>query len=136
MSFLTSNQFNPTSFNKAHRGTGNGGVNYNTTSNARFKMYIGDYKNALDRVSKIKVRQYEMKSIPGKEQIRFFAQELQDIYPKAVSGSPDSDVDEEPIMIEYGRITPLLVKAIREQKELINGLQAEIEELKRKKTII
>jgi len=103
-------------------GDGSGGVNYTTVSDARLKMNIIDYPSALDKVSKIRVRQYEMKSAPGNEQIGFLAQELQKIYPQAVGGDSEGDVNSEPMGIDYGRLTPLLVKAIQE-------LQARVEEL-------
>ena len=104
-------------------GNGAGGINYQTASDGRLKKNVADYESALDEVAKIKVRKYEMKSAPGKEQIGFIAQELQEIFPIAVSGDPAGDVEMDPMGIDYGRITPLLVKAIQE-------LQAEIEILK------
>ncbi len=103
-------------------GDGSGGVSYVTVSDARLKMNIIDYPSALDKVSKIRVRQYEMKSAPGNQQIGFLAQELQNIYPQAVGGDPEGDVNREPMGIDYGRLTPLLVRAIQE-------LQARVEEL-------
>ncbi len=95
-------------------GNYSGGINYNTTSDARLKTNIVDCNEGLDVVSRMKVRNYEMISAPGKKQIGFLAQELQQVYPQAVSGSPDSDVNEEPMMIDYGRLTPILAKAIQE----------------------
>ena len=106
-------------------GDGAGGINFGTSSDARLKMKIVDLPSALDKVLNIRVRQYEMKSAPGKEQVGFLAQELYEIYPQAVSGTPDNDVNEKPMGIDYGKLTPLLVRAIQE-------LQAEIEILKRK----
>jgi len=99
-------------------GDGAGGVRYNTTSDVRLKTNIRDYSGGLKTVSQIKVRNYEMKSAPGVEKIGLIAQELQEIYPQAVSGSPNSEVKTDPMMIDYGNITPLLINAIQElQKE-------------------
>lgn len=106
-------------------GDNTGGINYATVSDARLKMNIIDYPSALDKVLNIRVRQYEMKSAPGKKKIGFIAQELQKIYPQAVSGNAEDDVYQQPMGIDYGKLTPLLVKAIQE-------LQAEIEILKRR----
>ena len=106
-------------------GDAGGGVNYYSASDARLKNDLGDGINGLYIMSQIKVRKYEFKVAPGIEKIGFFAQELQKVYPQAVNGSPDSDVNEDPMMIDYGKLTPILVKAIQE-------LQAEIEELKKR----
>ena len=111
-------------------GNGTGGVRYNTTSDARLKTKIRDYSGGLETVSQIKVRKYEKKSAPGIELIGLLAQELQKVYPQAVSGSPDNDVNEDPMMIDYGRITPLLTKAIQEQQNIIDSQQLQIDELR------
>ena len=47
--------------------------------------------------------------------------------PEAVGGEKDG---EEMQSMDYGRITPLLVKAIQEQQEQIEALQSEIQQLK------
>ncbi len=73
-----------------------------------------------------------MRSAPGKEQIGFIAQELIEIYPQAVSGDPDGNVDEAPMGVDYGSITPLLLKAIQEQQELIEELKSTNEQLEEK----
>ncbi len=124
-------------------GNGSGGVRYNTTSDARLKTNIRDYTDALTTILKIKVRKYEMKSAPGKEKIGMIAQELQKVYPYAVSGSPDSDVETDPMMIDYGKLTPLLVRGIQELKKenekiqkLNSKLISENKELKREITEI
>ncbi len=111
-------------------GNGSGGITYNTTSDRRLKTKIRNYTGALEKVNEIKVRKYERKSLPGKEEIGFIAQELQKVYPQAVSGSPDSDVETDPMMVDYGRLTPLLVRAIQEQQKMIEELKKEIGLLK------
>ena len=112
-------------------GNGTGGVRYNTTSDARLKTKIRDYTGASKTISKIKVRKYEKISAPGIERIGMIAQELQKVYPQAVSGSPDSDVNEDPMMIDYGRITPLLIRAIQELQAENQKLKVEMREFKR-----
>jgi chaperonin cofactor prefoldin len=60
------------------------------------------------------------------------AHELQEILPYAVSGSKDA-IDENgkmvPQGVDYGKITPVLVKAIQEQDEVINSLKKDKERL-------
>ena len=57
----------------------------------------------------------------------FIAHEVEDIFPDAVSGEKDAVDDKgevKPQQGDYGRITPLLVKAIQEQQEQIEELKA------------
>jgi hypothetical protein len=115
-------------------GDGTGGVNYNETSDARLKTKIRDYSGGLHTLSQIQVRKYEMKSAPGIEKIGLIAQELLEVYPQAVSGSPDNDVNTDPMMVDYGKITPLLVNAFQELEKLTRELIVktdEIDELKK-----
>lgn len=107
--------------------TGNGGgIAYKTTSDARLKMNVEEYENALKVLSKIGIKKYERILSPGIEEIGVIAQELQKVFPEAVSGSPDSDVKNAPMMVDYGRLTPLLVKAVQEQQEFIQSQELSI----------
>jgi hypothetical protein len=60
------------------------------------------------------------------------AHELQEILPYAVSGSKDA-VDENGKMkiqgVDYGRITPVLIKALQEQDIIIKDQQKQIDNL-------
>ncbi len=108
-------------------GNGAGQVIYSTTSDRRLKMNIKDYENALGLLSEISVKQYEMKSAPGIEMIGLIAQDLKGIYPQAVSGEENGNVEEEPMGIDYGQMTPLLIKAVQEQQEMIRELNEKID---------
>ncbi len=110
-------------------GNGFGGINYNTTSDRRLKTKIKDYTGALDKINKIQVRKYVRKTNLNKEEIGFIAQELQKVYPQAVSGSPDNDVETDPMMVDYSSITPLLVRAIQEQQDRIKTQDVRIKNL-------
>ena len=69
------------------------------------------------------------------------AHEAQEIVPYAVQGekdqvytdenSPEEKKNGEPFYqtMEYGKLTPLLVKAIQEQQDIIDDLKARIEAL-------
>ncbi|MEP2773218.1 MAG: tail fiber domain-containing protein [Fulvivirga sp.] len=112
------------------QATGSGGVQYNTTSDRRLKKDIVDLDNALAKVMQIRPRTYEFKVAPGKKEDGFIAQELHEIYPLVVSGQPDGDVNENPMMVDYSKLTPLLTKAIQEQQEIIEEQKKEIDALK------
>ncbi|MCB9220089.1 MAG: tail fiber domain-containing protein [Ignavibacteriales bacterium] len=111
-------------------------VFYNTTSDARLKMNIKEYSNALNVLSSIGIKKYERISNPGIEEIGVIAQELQKVYPQAVSGSPDSDVKTDPMMVDYSKLTPLLVKAVQEQQGKIKELEKQNAEIKSHNTVI
>jgi hypothetical protein len=110
-------------------GNGLGGIAYTTTSDARLKTKIQDYSNALNVLSRIGIKKYERISNPGIEEIGVIAQELQKVYPQAVSGSPDSDVKTDPMMVDYSKLTPLLVKGMQEQEQKISSQEVRIKEL-------
>jgi hypothetical protein len=80
-------------------------------------------------VSRMKVRKYEFIEAPGNQKIGFLAQELQTVFPQAVSGNSMDDVAEKPMGVDYGRVTPVLVSAIQEQQKTIEVQQKAISEL-------
>jgi hypothetical protein len=74
---------------------------------------------------KINVYDYSFKSDAGKNvQTGFMAQELYDIFPQAVSKPADNNesADKNPWMVDYGRITPLIIKSVQEQQQMIDEL--------------
>jgi len=111
------------------QGTGVG-VSYQTLSDQRLKTNIKEVKNALGIINKIHPKNYEYKELRGKIEMGFLAQELQPVYPQAVSGSPDSDVTKEPMMVDYSRLTPLLTAGIKELNEKVEVLTEENKMLK------
>ena len=111
------------------RGNGIGGVMYSTVSDRRLKQNIQTFDKGLAILSKINPAIYQMKSNPTQNEIGFIAQELQAILPQVVGGSPKDDVDESPMTVDYGRMTPILVAAIKEQQILIQNQQKIIQRL-------
>ena len=110
--------------------TANGGSNtaYTTSSDRRLKTNIKDISNQLDKINKIKVREYTWlkNDAPG---IGMIAQELEKIIPEVVIVGGD-DEKKRPYSIDYGRLTPWLIKAVQELSAKIDSQQKEIEELK------
>jgi hypothetical protein len=92
-------------------------VSYNTTSDYRLKENISPIVNSLDRVMQLKPSKFNWIET-GEESEGFIAHELQEIFPYAVAGEKDaiysSTGNIKPQSVDYGRITPLLVKAIQE----------------------
>ena len=113
------------------------GVCYAQTSDRRLKTNIQDYENALSLIEKMKPRVYEWKANPGHKEVGFIAQELYEVFPQVVTGTPDGDPKTSPMMVDYGKLTPVAIQGVKElnqklkqQQQLIEKLQAELQSLK------
>jgi hypothetical protein len=103
-------------------------VTYGTTSDQRLKENIVDAPNALDKVLNIKVRSYDWKEDSSHVEYGLVAQEVNQVYGEPI-GVGGEDIKKELWNIEYGRLTPILLKAIQEQQAIISNLKARIEAL-------
>jgi len=86
--------------------------------------------NALHIISDIAPKTYECIKPSGVTEYGIIAQELLKIYTQAVSGSPDSDVNKDPMMVDYSRITPLLTAGVKELNDKVKILSEENKKLK------
>ena len=106
---------------------------YQTSSDLRLKENIQDSELGLEKVSQIKVRSFDWKEDSSHTDYGFVAQELYGVFPEAVGKGSDGDLTEDgkgTWQVEYGRLTPLLVKAIQELKADLDAAKAEIAALK------
>lgn len=124
-------------------GTSNGYISVNTSANttayvtssdARLKIDHQDY-SGLDLVKDIKSTKYQRISCQEKG-VEYFeygvvAQELNEVFPQAVTPGGECP-KEKPWGVDYGKLTPVLVKAIQEQQEIIDNQKAENDALKDK----
>ena len=103
-------------------------VAYQTGSDFRLKKNIVEASPALGKVNQMLVRSFDWKGDNSHVDYGFIAQELYSVFPDAV-GKGDDSVEiidaKQTWQVEYGRLTPILVKAIQE-------LSAELNELKQK----
>ena len=106
--------------------TGNNATQYNTSSDYRLKENVAPIQNGLTRLQQLNPVQFDWKN-SGETSEGFIAHEVQEVFPDAVCGEKDA---EEMQGMDYGRLTPLLVKAIQEQQTQIDALQSEINLLK------
>lgn len=111
-------------------GNGSGGIQYTTTSDARLKENVVDYRGALSLIGDMRVRQYNIIG-SGKSEVGFLAQELYDVYADVVSVGTD-DLEKEPWGVDYGRMTPLIIRGMQEQQAEIDVLKARLEALEAK----
>lgn len=102
-----------------------GGVAFNTTSDERLKENIRPSSKGLAEVMKMQVSDYNYKSAPGDDETGFVAQQLNTVFPDAVTAGGE-DPKEKPWTVDYGRVTPVLAKAIQEQQAEIGSMKAEI----------
>ena len=99
---------------------GTTGVLYNITSDQRLKENIVDAPNALASIKAIKVRSFDWKSDGSHSEYGYIAQELLEVAPEAVHVPADS---EEMMGVDFGRLTPRLVKAIQEIAARLEALE-------------
>ncbi len=105
------------------------GTSYNTTSDERLKENIQPSSKGLADVMKIQVSDYNYKASPDRAETGFIAQQLHTVFPNAVTPGGE-DPAENPWTVDYGRVTPVLVKATQELAEKVAALEAENAKLK------
>jgi hypothetical protein len=97
-------------------------------SDDRLKNKEGNIESALEKVSSLNGFYYTANEVaqqlgyPSKRQVGVSAQEVQNVLPEVVVPAP---IDETYLTVQYEKMIPLLIEAIKE-------LKAEIEELKKK----
>jgi len=105
----------------------NGSVmSYGGTSDYRLKQNIKPMENGLERLNRLNPVSFNWKET-GINSEGFIAHEVQEVFADVVTGEKDGKQMQ---TVDYGRITPLLVKAIQEQQAQIEALQSEINLLK------
>jgi len=120
---------NNTTIGTVSVGSGGTTVVYGTTSDARLKENIRPTAKGLNEVMKIQVRDYNFKSKPGQNETGFIAQQLYTVLPHIVHRGGE-DPAKEPWTVDYGRVTPLLTKAIQDLHRIVKEQQVEIDVLK------
>ena len=114
--------------NISQSGTAN--VAYNTSSDRRLKNNIVNTHFGVADLMKIQVRDYVYKADASNTPVTgFIAQELYEIFPNAITKPAN---EEDMWSVDYGKVTPLLVKAIQEQQATIENQQKQIDELNAK----
>jgi len=97
-------------------------VTFNTTSDVRLKDNIRPTTRGLNDVMRIQVTDFNFKSKPGTTETGFIAQQLYTVLPEVVTRGGTNPATE-PWTVDYGRVTPLLTKAIQDQQSEIDTLK-------------
>ena len=101
------------------------------SSDARFKKNVSPLQRSLEKVLNLQGVNYDWRidEFPNKhfnegQQIGFIAQEIEEVLPLVVQTGKDGYKS-----VDYSRLTPVLVEAIKEQQAIIGAQQAEINAL-------
>jgi hypothetical protein len=98
--------------------------NVTTYSDIRFKDNVNTIPNAVEKVKTVSGITYETKDTKEKRTC-VIAQEIEKVLPEAVETDDDGYKT-----VAYGNMVGLLIKAIKEQQDKIDGQQMEIDDLK------
>lgn len=114
------------------------------TSEEGFKLFTGsvspsDYRlkedkqdfDALEVVQAINAYDFAWKGTDQRE-FGFMAHEIQSVLPYVVIGQKDQvDENGQPVIqrVNYAKLTPILLKAIQQQQEMIEKLQQQVQKL-------
>ncbi|MEY4723709.1 MAG: hypothetical protein RLZZ324_1222 [Candidatus Parcubacteria bacterium] len=106
---------------------GGNGVQYNTTSDARRKENVTPYDGATGLLERMAVKRYNFigNDVP---EIGFLAQELYQVYPDVVRVG-GADPMKDPWSVDYGRMTPVIIRGFQEQQTTIEAQQQKIDDL-------
>jgi hypothetical protein len=106
-------------------------VQLHETSDVRLKTNISQLTNALEKVARIRGGSFEWNDVaesvgasPGEKQIGVVAQELEKEFPELVS-APEGQFKS----VDYGKLTAVLIEAVKELKAENEALKDRIEAL-------
>ena len=94
-------------------GTNGSATSYNTSSDQRLKENIADADDAGALIDTIQVRQFDWRLNGEHQAYGMVAQELDNVYPDAVSHGPTED---DMLAVDYSKLVPMLVKEIQSMR--------------------
>jgi len=111
--------------------TNGSATSFNTSSDYRLKENEVLISDGLTRLNKLKPYRFNFKADDSKTVDGFFAHEVSDIVPEAVTGAKDavdSDGNIESQGIDQSKLVPILVKAVQELSQQVEDLKAKVGE--------
>jgi hypothetical protein len=110
-----------------------------TASDYRLKTNIKPVDSCLSKVLELKPVTFNAKDFDGtvkeEEKIGFIAHEIQEVFPQMATlhkDAKDENGNNQYQSVNYAGLTPVLVKAIQEQQEIIGKLEARLAALESK----
>jgi len=111
-------------------------------SDKRIKTNIEPYENVLDKLCTLGVYSYNKITAPkdkkDRKEIGVIAQEVQEVFPELVGNEKVSKPSsagglEEVLTVDYEHLTAILLQSIKELRDELNDLKAEVKQLKKDK---
>ena len=107
--------------------------NVTAYSDERLKENVKQIENAIDIVEKLRGVTFDWKAT-GENSYGVIAQEVQSVLPELVVETSKNSIEGEEIenilSVDYGKLTSVLIEAIKEQQKLIEDLQNEMKNLR------
>ena len=101
------------------------------SSDKKLKKNIKDVKYGLEDVLKLRGVEFDWKEkLNGKHDIGFIAQEIEEVVPELVKEVDGLNDEEAHLVVDYAKLVPVLVESIKELKEEIDLLSANLDQLK------
>ena len=91
-----------------------------SSSDISLKDNVVTYENALDKVLAMRGVEYDRNDLDGKHEVGLIAQEVEEIIPELVGEHHGLK------NIAYGKLTAVLIEAIKEQQQQINDLRQQL----------
>ena len=114
---------------------GTSSTSFNTTSDYRLKENREDISDAIERVKELKPIKFNWIKEPGESKVDgFYAHELAEVVPEAVTGEKDAlDWEGKPDYqaIDQAKIVPLLTAALQQAIDKIEALELRINKLEK-----
>lgn len=112
----------------SNKGTITNGSSF--PSSRRWKHDVTPLQNPLEKLLKMRGVDYTWNEDapfgdPGQRDIGVIAEEIQAQYPMLV----ELDEEGKPFAVDYAKLTPVIIEAVREQQEIIDGLRSDVETL-------
>jgi hypothetical protein len=107
----------------------NGATSFASFSDERLKENIEPVENALQSLSGLRTVKYHLKDVDGpedKKKIGVIAQDLVGVLDEVIEPTFRPDDDTEYMGVRYTELVPVLIKAIQEQQDIIESLEARI----------
>jgi hypothetical protein len=117
--YITNGAANSTKFVVASNGNATLSGTFTENSSIRYKENVETIKYGLDKVLQMRGVTYDKKD-NGVKEMGVIAEEIYDVLPEVVLKNEEGEIDS----VSYGRITAVLIEAIKDLKKEIEDLKA------------
>jgi hypothetical protein len=117
--YITNGAANSTKFLIASNGNATLSGTFTENSSIRYKENVETIKYGLDKVLQMRGVTYDKKD-NGVKEMGVIAEEIYDVLPEVVLKNEEGEIDS----VSYGRITAVLIEAIKDLKKEIEDLKA------------